>query len=62
MSLFNKTVLSMIFQIAEDFYSDSTHRVGFPFRPFTDLLCIHGYHPTLFTVKPPLSGHLLSGQ
>ena len=23
--------------------------VGFPLRPFTDLLCIHGYHPTLYT-------------
>ena len=30
--------------------------VGFPLRPFTDLLCIHGYHPTLYTVEPPLSG------
>ena len=46
MSLFNKAVLSMIVQITEDFYSDSTHHVGFPLRPFTDLLCIHGYHPT----------------
>ena len=36
--------------------------VGFPLLPFTDLLCIHGYHPTLYTVKPPLSGHLLSSQ
>ena len=40
----------MIFQIAEDFYSDSTHHIGFPLRPFTDLLCIHGYHPTPYTV------------
>ena len=38
-----------------------THHVGFPLRPFTDLLCIHGYHPTLYTAEPPLSGHLLSG-
>ena len=30
--------------------------VGFPFRPFTDLLCIHGYHPALYTIEPPLSG------
>ena len=50
----------MIFEIAEEFFSDITHHVGFPLRPFTDLLCIHGYHPTLYTVKPPLSGHLLS--
>ena len=34
--------------------------VGFPLSPFTDLLCIHGSHPTLYTVKPPLSGQLLS--
>ena len=34
--------------------------VGFPLRHFTDLLCIHGYHPTLYIIKPPLSGHLLS--
>ena len=53
MSLFNKAVLSMIFQIAEDFYSDITHHVGFPLRPFNNLLCIHGYHPTLYTVEPP---------
>ena len=50
----------MIFQIAEDFFSDSTHHVGFPLSPFTNSLCIHGYHPTLYTVEPPLSGHLLS--
>ena len=50
----------MIFQIAEDFYSDITHHVGFPLRPFNNLLCIHGYHPTLYTAEPPLSGHLLS--
>ena len=50
----------MIFQIAEEFFRDITHHVGFPLRPFTDLLRIHGYHPTLYTVKPPLSGHLLS--
>ena len=50
----------MIFQIAEEFFRDITHHVGFPLRPFTDLLCIHGYHPTLYTVEPPLSGHLLS--
>ena len=50
----------MIFQIAEDFFRDFTHHVGFPLRPFTDLLRIHDYHPTLYTVKPPLSGHLLS--
>ena len=34
MSLFNKAVLSMIFQIAEDFYSDSTHHVGISSLPF----------------------------
>ena len=49
-----------IFQIAEDFFRNITHHVGFPLRPLIDLLCIHGYHPTLYTVKPPLSGHLLS--
>ena len=43
----------MIFQIAEEFFRDITHHVGFPLRPFTDLLCIHGYHPTLYTVEPP---------
>ena len=43
------------------FCDDSTHLVGFPLSPFTDLLCIHGYHPTLYTAEPPLSGHLLSG-
>ena len=60
MSLFNKDVL--IFQITGDFFSDITHHVGFPeLSPFTDLLCIHGYHPTLYTVDPALNGHLLSG-
>ena len=49
----------MIFQFAGDFFIDSTHHVGFHLNPFTDLLCIHGYHPTLYTVEPPLSGHLL---
>ena len=38
-----------------------THHVRFPLSPFPDLLCIHGYHPTLYTVEPLLSGHLLSG-
>ena len=50
----------MIFQIAEDFFSDSIHHVGFPLSPFINLSCIHGYHPTPYTVEPPLSGHLLS--
>ena len=50
----------MIFQIAEEFFRDSTHYVGFPLCPFTNLLRIHGYHPTLYIIKPPLSGHLLS--
>ena len=50
MSLLNKAVLSMILQMAEDFFSNSTHRVGFSLRPFTNLLRIHGYHPTLYTV------------
>ena len=27
------------------------NHVGFPFRPFTDLLCIHGYHPALYTLN-----------
>ena len=40
--------------------NDSTHHVGFPLSPFPDLLCIHGYHSTLYTVEPLLSGHLLS--
>ena len=36
--------------------NDSTHHVGFPLSPFTDFfLCIHGYHPTLYTVEPPSS-------
>ena len=52
MSLFNKAVLYMIFQFAGDFFP--SHHVGFPLSPFTDLLCIHGYHPTLYTVKPEL--------
>ena len=51
MSLFNKAVLSLIFQIADDFNSDSTHHVGFPLGPVTDLLCIHGYHPTLYIIN-----------
>ena len=55
MSLFNKYV--SIFQNTGDFFSDSTHHVGFPLSPFTDLLRIHGYDPTLYTVEPPLSGH-----
>ena len=25
--------------------------VGFPFRPFTDLLCVHGYHSALYTLN-----------
>ena len=50
----------MIFQIAEEFFRDSTHHVRFPLSPFTDLLRIHGYHSTLYTVEPPLSGQLLS--
>ena len=37
MSLVNKAMLSMIFQMAEDFFSNSTHHVGFSLRPFTDL-------------------------
>ena len=52
MSLFNKAVLYMIFQFAGDFFP--SHHVGFPLSPFTDLLCIHGYHPTLYTVEPEL--------
>ena len=50
----------MIFQIAEEFFRYSTHHVGFPLSPFTNLLRVHGYHPTLYIIKPPLSGHLLS--
>ena len=53
MSLFNKAVLYMIFQFTGDLFSDSTHHVGFPLSPFTDLLCIHGYS-TLYTVEPEL--------
>ena len=41
---FNKTVLAMILQIAEG--SVFHDHVGFPLRPFTDLLCMHYYHPT----------------
>ena len=52
MSLFNKAVLYMIFQFAGDFFP--SHHVGFPLSPFTDLLCIHGYHSTLYTVQPEL--------
>ena len=52
---------TVVFQFAGDFFGDGTHHVGFPLSPFTDLLCIHGYHPTLYTVVPLLSGHLLSG-
>ena len=48
----------MIFQIAEEFFRDISHHVGFPLRPFTDLLCIHGYHPTLYTIEPSLRGSL----
>ena len=46
----------MIFQIAEG--SVFHDHLGFPLRPFTDLLhvCMHYYHPTLYTVKPLLSG------
>ena len=52
MSLFNKAVFYMIFQFAGDFFP--SHHVGFPLSPFTDLLCIHGYHSTLYTVEPEL--------
>ena len=52
MSLFNKAVLYMIFQFAGDFFP--SHHVGFHLSPFTDLLCIHGYHSTLYTVEPEL--------
>ena len=52
MSLFNKPVLSVIFQFAGDFFP--SHHVAFPLSPFTDLLCIHGYHSTLYTVEPEL--------
>ena len=57
---FNKAVLAMILQIAEGpVFHD---HLGFPLRPFTDLLCIHHYHPTLYTVeewgiKPRLSDY-----
>ena len=37
MSLLNKAVLFMIFQMAEDFFSNSTHHVGFSLRPLTVL-------------------------
>ena len=37
MSLLNKAMLSMIFQMAEDFFSNSIHHVGFSLHPFTDL-------------------------
>ena len=52
MSLFNKAVLYMTFQFAGDFFH--AHHVGFPLSPFTDLLCRHGYHSTLYTVEPEL--------
>ena len=42
----------MIFQVAGDFFL--SHHVGFPLSPFTDLLCTHGYHSTLYTVEPEL--------
>ena len=45
------------FQMAEDFFKDGIHHVGFSLSPFSDiLLCIHGYHPTLIctqSVEPP---------
>ena len=47
------------FRSQGSFFSYSTHHVGFPLLPFTDLLCIGGYHPTLYTVKPPLRLHSL---
>ena len=48
----------MIFQIAEDFLM-----IMWDFLSALSLIyysCIHGYHPTLYTLEPPLSGHLLS--
>ena len=47
----------MIFQFAGDFFP--FHHVGFRiplshFTDFSDLLCIHGYHYTLYTVEPEL--------
>ena len=42
----------MIFQFAGDFCP--SHHVGFPLSPFTDLLCIHSYYCTLYTVEPEL--------
>ena len=47
------------FRSQGSFFSDSSHHVGLPLSSFTDLLCIHGYHPTLYTVEPPLRLHSL---
>ena len=54
--LFNKAVLSMIFQF---FFSDSSHHVGLSLSSFTDLLCILSYHPTRYTVESPSRLHSL---
>ena len=51
-SLFNKPVLYMNFQFTGDFFQ--SHHVRFPLSPFTDVLCMHGYHSTLYTVEPEL--------
>ena len=45
---FNRAVLGMILHIAEG--SVFHDHVGFPLRSFTDSLCMHYYHPTLYTV------------
>ena len=43
----------MIFQIAEDFFRDITHHVGFPLGlSLIYYAYIHGYHPTLYTAEP----------
>ena len=57
MSKYVKVCLRVVCDLSDHmqgtYSSDITLQVGFPLRPFTDLSCIHGYHPTLYTVEPP---------
>ena len=59
MSLFNKPCCLWSSSSQGTFSAIGTHHVGFHLSPFTDLLCIHGYHATLYSCtfmkRPPIS-------
>ena len=58
MSLFNEPCCLWSSSLQGTFSAIGTHHEGFHLSPFTDLLCIHGYHPTLyswtFIKRPPI--------